>query len=714
MNFGSDLLNRWHTFLMNKLWRDPARIFLAMTGCVILSWSLQNITWTIPLILGVVAAALADIDDRLTGRLRNMLITLVCFCIATVSVEILFPYPPLFMIGLAVSSWVFTLLGALGQRYATISFGALLIAIYTMLGIHLFSAWYIQPVLLLAGALWYNFLTLIMHLLFPVQPVQQQLAATYTQLAGYLDAKANLFDPDTGDSDEPSLIDAALANSQLVSQFNITKTAIQSRLNGERAARNSRRSLLYYFAAQEIHERANSSHVQYHQLRNEWRYSEILFRFQRLLHMQANACRQIAHSVTLKKTYQHEHRFERAFFHLDQALIRLKVQYPQDPNTRALQWLLRNLKAIDDQLLSIASEQVLNSPWLNSDTHLSQEGLTGWQDIRIRFSRHLSPKSSLFRHAVRVSVVLCVGYALIQLAGLERGYWILLTSLFVCQPNYNATKKRLALRIMGTLAGIIIGLPVLWLVPSIPGVLILIVVSGVLFFVFRQVQYAQATLFITLLALLSFNLLGEGFDVALPRIVDTILGCALAWMAVAWIFPDWRYRQLPAVADKAMAANARYLSAIAAQYHQGKDNSMSYRIARREAHNADAELALVISGMNDPTVSHDPRKDPAFRISCLNHSLLSYLSALGAHREKTEQSDFLQLMDDAVRLTRDTLQTGSANMQNTLDTLHALLAEITVIEASSDSREPVILQQVGLVLTLLPELVSVREEINHL
>ncbi|SQK74219.1 Inner membrane protein yccS [Tatumella ptyseos] len=195
MNFGSDLLNRWHTFLMNKLWRDPARIFLAMTGCVILSWSLQNITWTIPLILGVVAAALADIDDRLTGRLRNMLITLVCFCIATVSVEILFPYPPLFMIGLAVSSWVFTLLGALGQRYATISFGALLIAIYTMLGIHLFSAWYIQPVLLLAGALWYNFLTLIMHLLFPVQPVQQQLAATYTQLAGYLDAKANLFDP---------------------------------------------------------------------------------------------------------------------------------------------------------------------------------------------------------------------------------------------------------------------------------------------------------------------------------------------------------------------------------------------------------------------------------------------------------------------------------------------------------------------------------------
>lgn len=37
------------------------------------------LTLTIPLTLGVVAAALASLDDRLTGRLRNLLITLVSF-----------------------------------------------------------------------------------------------------------------------------------------------------------------------------------------------------------------------------------------------------------------------------------------------------------------------------------------------------------------------------------------------------------------------------------------------------------------------------------------------------------------------------------------------------------------------------------------------------------------------------------------------------------
>lgn len=80
-----------------------------------------------------------------------------------------------------------------------------------------------------------------------------------------------------------------------------------------------------------------------------------------------------------------------------------------------------------------------------------------------------------------MSLVLCVGYAFIQITGLHHGYWILLTSLFVCQPNYNATRHRPALRIIGTLVGVAIGLPVLYFVPSVEGQLILIVITGVLF-----------------------------------------------------------------------------------------------------------------------------------------------------------------------------------------------------------------------------------------
>lgn len=703
-----EALPGWRRYLFNSSLRYLLRIFFALAGCAAVPWWLQQIEWTIPLTLGVVAAALADLDDRLAGRLRNLLITLVCFCIASVSVELLFPHPWAFVLGLALSTWGFILLGALGQRYATIAFGALLIAVYTMLGVGLFSQWWMQPSLLLVGALWYNLLTLIGHVMFPVRPVQEQLAASFSQLARYLDAKANLFDPDGGEQDDANLIATAMVNSQLVAQLNLTKSTIQSRLRGDRGSRSTRRSLHYYFVAQDIHERASSSHLQYHQLRDDWRYTEVLFRFQRVLNMQAQACRQLAEALFLRQAWHHDTHVERAFERLETALQRLQQNAPDDAHIRALFWLLRNLRAIDAQLASIESEQQLAQPATSSDDNLSSDGPGSWADIRLRISRHLTPSSALFRHAVRMSLVLCIGYGFIQITGVHRGYWILLTSLFVCQPNYNATRRRLALRIGGTLAGIAIGLPVLWLVPSIEGQLVLIVLSGVLFFAFRQIQYAQATLFITLLVLLCFNLLGEGFEVALPRVVDTLLGCGLAWLAVAFVWPDWRFRQLPAVAERTLNANCRYLDAIMEQYHQGKDNRLAYRVARRDAHNADAELASVVSNMSNEARYQQTLRENAFRLLCLNHSFLSYISALGAHRVRLNDATLLKLLDDAVCFVDDVLQIERVSDAEATQMQQVLLHRLTAMTASAETQAPLVLQQLGLLIALMPEIARLR------
>ncbi len=697
-------------YSFNSIWLYYLRIFIALTGATAAPWWLQQINWTIPLTLGVVAAALTDLDDRLVGRLRNLVITLICFCIASVSIELLFPYPWVFITGLALSTWGFILLGALGQRYATIAFGALLIAVYTMLGIGLFPQWYLQPVLLLVGAIWYNVLTLTEHLLFPIRPLQENLARSYSLLAMYLEAKANLFDPDTEEHDNQPLIDVAMANGALVTALNQTKNSIQSRLRGDRGQRGTRRTLHYYFVAQDIHERASSSHAQYQALRQSGRYSEILFRFQRLLTMQAKACQQLSHAIMLRQTYQHNARFESAFSHLQTTLDSLPNTPAESGKIKAMHYLLANLKAIDAQLATIESEQQLEQA-NDNNTRLSSDGLAGWHDILLRIRRNLTPESALFRHAVRMSLVLCLGYAFIQITGLQHGYWILLTSLFVCQPNYNATRRRLALRIIGTLAGVAIGIPLLWLVPSIDGQLILLVITGVLFFAFRNVQYAHATMFITLLVLLCFNLLGEGFEVAVPRIIDTLLGCAIAWLAVSFIWPDWKFRRLSAVAERTLNANCRYLDAILIQYHQGKDNRLEYRIARRDAHNGDAELASVVSNMSSETRPDPISREAAFRLLCLNQSFLSYISALGAHREKIDRPVLLSILDDAVCYVEDVLQVNVVSEQQAQQMLDKLAQRISTIEPKSDSKEPLVLQQIGLLIALLPEIAQLKKQI---
>lgn len=691
----------------NSRWLYNLRIFIALAGAAALPWWLHMVTLTIPLTLGVVAAALADLDDRLSGRLRNLFITLLSFLAAAVSIELLFPYPWLFIIGLAASTCGFILLGALGQRYGTIAFGALLIAVDTMLGAAMYPTWYIQPVLLLAGALWYSALTLAGHLLFPIRPLQDSLAQSYSQLAGYLDAKANLFDPDSEGADDNALIEVSMANSRLVQALNQTKSSLLTRLRGDRGQRGTRRALHYYFAAQDIHERASSTHMQYGKLREQLRYSDVLFRFQRLLSMQARACEGLSQSILLHQTYQHDSRFERAFSHLEAAISRVEALDQIKP----LMHLLTNLRAIDAQLSTIESEQTIarDNPQENL---LSDDSLTGWSDIRLRISRNLTPESALFRHAVRMSLVLCVGYALIQLSGMRYGYWIMLTSLFVCQPNYQATRRRLALRIIGTVAGIVIGLPILYLVPSTEGQMLLIVLCGTLFFAFRNVQYAQATMFITLLVMLCFNLLGEGFDVALPRVFDTFVGCAIAWAAVSFIWPDWRFRRLPAVMNHSLTANCRYLDAILVQYHQGKDNRLEYRVARRDAHNRDAELASVVSNMAAEPRNQTLPLESAFRLLCLNHTFLSYISTLGAHREKIADPALLNVLDAAACYVDDALQYQAQLPERVERERLALLTRIQTAMSDPQAREQLVLQQISLLLEILPELLARKREIE--
>jgi uncharacterized membrane protein (TIGR01666 family) len=393
-------------------------------------------------------------------------------------------------------------------------------------------------------------------------------------------------------------------------------------------------------------------------------------------------------------------------------MARIKASQAVMPELTALEYLISNLRAIDAQLATIESEQTEAGIKLDTDNRLADDGITGFSDIWLRLSRNLTPESALFRHAIRMSVVLCVGYAFIQFTGMNHGYWILLTSLFVCQPNYNATRHRLTLRVVGTLVGVAIGIPVLWFVPSLEGQLVLIVITGVLFFAFRNVQYAHATMFITLLVLLCFNLLGEGFEVALPRIIDTLLGCAIAWAAVSFIWPDWRFRRLPQVAERAINANCRYLDAILEQYHQGRDNRLAYRIARRDAYNRDAELASVVSNMSSEPHMTPQVREAAFRLLCLNHTFNSYISALGAHREKLSNNQILTILDDAVCYVDDALHHEPADDEKVQQALAELVQRISKQDQKADSKEPLVLQQIGLLISILPELSKLRTQIS--
>ena len=697
------------TFMYN------VRMLIAFTGTAFVPYFLNYQLATIPLTLGVVAAAISDIDDRFSVRIMNLIYTYIGFFITAASVHLLFPYPIAFAIGLIASCIGWILLGSLGRRYATIAYGCLVISVYTMLGVHLFEQWYLQPALLVLGAAWYGLLSTISFLLFPVRKVQDQLSASYSALGSFLFAKSNLFDVDmTPSSYQQSMIDIALENGKLVAIFNEMRMSLLTRLKGDRGQKDTRRSLQYYFVAQDIHERADSAHIDYQKLAKVFQHSDILFRFQRILSIQGKACQDLAQSILTRTRYEHNKRFKHSFENLRLSLEKLRKDgFYDQVRINALFALYQNLKSIDAQLQNLETERNLQQINAQSaEKQLKDDDLKGWNDIIVRVKQHLTPESVLFRHAVRLSIVLFIGYLFIQLTNIAYGYWILLTALFVCQPNFNATKRRLYLRIIGTLVGIIVGLAIIYFIPSIEGQLVMLVLSGVLFLELRSKQYAQATAFITILALINFNLDGSAFAVGLPRFIDTVIGCALAWFGVSFIWPDWKFRRLPRSIQRSLQAQCKYLAEVVEQYHHGRNHDLNYRVVRRAAHNTDAEVASLISTIaTEPNIDIN-QKTLAFEFLCLSHTFLSYIAALGAHRAQIQDQEILALLDQALddiqgALLRDEVPDLSA--QNMMQTIREHLSR----DEDNDEKSLIILQQLSLMLSVLTRLSMLKQSLSH-
>ena len=708
-------LTRLQQATYNTTFMYNMRMIIAFAGTAFVPYFMGYQLATIPLTLGMVAAGLSDIDDRFSVRIVNLIYTYIGFFITAVSIYLLFPYPVLFAFGLIISCIGLILLGSLGRRYATISYGCLVISVYSMLGVGLFEHWYTQALLLVIGAAWYGLLSTISFLLFPVRQVQDKLAQCYSSLGDFLFAKSNLFDVDmTPKSYQDSMIELSLENGKLVGIFNEMKTALLTRLKGDRGQKDTRRSLQYYLAAQDIHERADSAHIDYQKLAKIFQHSDILFRFQRILSIQAKACKDLSNSILHRETYQHNPRFKHTFANLKLSLEKLRSEQHYDPIwINALFALYQNLKAIDAQLRNVETERHIKFDKSKQiENQLKDDDLKGWQDMWIRVKQHLTPESVLFRHAIRVSVVLLIGYIFVQVTQIEYGYWILLTALFVSQPNFNATKRRLRLRIVGTLMGIVLGYAILYFVPSIEGQLLLLILSGVLFFDLRSKQYAQATAFITILALINFNLDGMGFDAALPRMLNTLIGCALAWFGVSFIFPDWKFRRLSRSIERALTAQCNYLAEVTEQYKHGRNNGLKYRVVRRAAHNNDADLASLIS-----TLATEPDFDPtqktlAFEFLCLNHTLTSYIAALGAHRKKIDDPEVLNLLDLALDDIQGSLLRDEMPDLNTPDLLDHIRQRLNQ-NPEEDQTSLIVLQQLSLILSILNQLSRLKQSLSH-
>ena len=677
---------------------QPVRILLTLGSLMALCGATGHPDAVIPLFLGAIASALAETDDSWRGRLRAQLVTLACFGAIAFAVEAAFGLPLLFITGLALAAFALTMLGAVEARYKAIAYATLILAMYATLGIENMASHGVQglaargrePLLLLAGAAWYGMFSVLWCAVFPAQPLQARLVSLFTVLGNFVRFKASLFEPLRGIDIERKRLALAQLNAEVVTELNAAKESIFRRIGARAPTGRLSRYRGLYLIAQDVHERASSSHDDYNALADAFFHSDLLYRCQRVLGLQGLACQRLADSIARREPFDAGTETVQALADLQSAIAHERARATEHERLALLasvEALARNLALLDGQLVGASQPSARAG---RTEMGLFDRSPRSWRDAVERVRRQLTPRSPLFRHALRLSIALVAGYAVMQVIHPAQGYWILLTTLFVCQQSYGDTIARMGQRITGTALGVVAGWALLQLFPQPLVQSVIAVAAGVVFFATRATRYLLATASMTLLVLMCFNQVGDSGVLLVPRLVDTAIGSAIAGLAVLLVLPHWQARRINELAAAALRGHAGYLRQIVAQYRTGARDHLDYRLARRNDHNADAALSTAVSDMFREPGFVRPRAGVALRFLIRSHTLLSYLSALGAHRSALPDSAQMAVLRTAAEGAIAALEALAAGLDKgrvdgPVDAQAEASARAALVQAIADS-----------------------------
>ena len=240
---------------------------------------------------------------------------------------------------------------------------------------------------------------------------------------------------------------------------------------------------------------------------------------------------------------------------------------------------------------------------------------TNW---RATIRANLTWGSPVFRHAVRLSVCVALADVIERSISWQRAYWLPMTVAVVLKPDFATTFSRGALRLAGTIGGLILATLIYHLLPQSGWTQLFLV--GVFTFFLRYLGPANYGVFtVAISALIVFLLAATGVSpgpVIVARALNTMAGGLLALLAYA-VWPTWERSTISeSLADMLDAARA-YFRGVADQVN-GKggekdtlDEQRSHWRLKRSAAEAAADR-----------IASEPRASQV-KIDCLNSIMAS-------------------------------------------------------------------------------------------
>ena len=591
-----------------------------------------------------------------------------------------------------------------GNRWPQISFATLFMMVMTLEDHFTPLQALVNASWILLGGLWYTYwATLISR--WQAQRIEKQaLAEDVFASADYLLARADFYDVDANlDECYSRLVEKQTAAVEM--QDAARAIVLRNLPKLRRGKLDAQRVALFnlFINTVDLHELFVGAHTNYSLMRSTFGNADLMLFFRDLIRKAASDLEEIGLAVLQNRRPNSRVSMKAEMRAIEYEIELMRKQGLPERNPEAyasasssFRRIWSAVRLIDKMKKSVGNESLSVQTEMRID-HTLMRFLSGRRVPLRQIFSNLTMASPSFRHALRVTIAVAIGFWLGRLLPLTNAYWIVMTTLIIMKPGYSLTKQRNTQRIVGTAIGCAASLALIWFVKSPVVLLVFMFASMVMSYSLLLFNYTASVVFTSSYVLLLFHLLAPGgMRIIGERAIDTVIGCALA-IAASHLFPYWEYRLMGKLVTEMLAATRQYLesawwwrsapsaganpdgatgatAAIGAPVQAGNpdDRDFRYRLARKNVHIAFANLAQAFRRM-----MLEPKAQQRF-VAELNdllvqsHVLAAHITAAapllrGVSQREPDGAPALQRALSTVRENLTLAQKGEASQTASVD-----------------------------------------------
>lgn len=556
-----------------------------------------------------------------------------------------------FMIGVEIILFgiFFSLIAIYGNRANSIGLIALIVFILNI------DAAGRQPVLeqalyLTIGGAWYALLSLSLHTLRPYRPIQQLLGELLMETAVFLRTRGSFYEKSR---DEENIFKQLMIHQVHIHthQDELREMLFTTRRVLSESTRKGRVLMMSFLDSIDLMERIMTSQQDYALMHETFDDTNILEEIKDNIVVLANELHHIGLAVQGGYAYRSPLDLDSRLQQSMNAFTELRSKKLNAENVESfisIRHIIYSLEDITERIKRLQAYTTYDkrlSKQYKRDVDVEQ--FVNNQEINLNLLQdNLSLKSGTFRHALRLTCALLAGYIASLLFPLGHGYWILLTIAVIMKPAYSITRRRNFQRLIGTFSGAAIGFPLLLFIDNTTALFFIMIVTMIISYSLLKLEYTVSSITLTIAVLIMFRFLSplDLKTVITDRIIDTAIGSALAYIVATFVLPAWEYEQIEEFARNAIESNKKYFLAVAGYFTGSAPDITNYKMARKDAFVALANVSDIFQRMLSEPKSQQPKLPQYHQFVTTSHMLSSYIASLSYNASrfgtKYAQEDF--------------------------------------------------------------------------